>query len=148
MRGSTSLLGGVDASLRAMQDDGLMTIQVEKQKDAEPAGDINLRMVSVGLIGDQTVVLRETDEQGTPKQRRERLTGPQKIALQALTNLAATKGPKVSVATWHDEHNAKTPSATRQSRNRARDALQNKGIVVIDKGYAWVNYDLLKGEKT
>jgi len=145
MRGSTSLLGGVDASLRAMQDDGLMTIQVEKQKDAEPAGDINLRMVSVGLIGDQTVVLRETDEQGTPKQRRERLTGPQKIALQALTNLAATKGPKVSVASWHDEHNAKTPSATRQSRNRARDALQNKGIVVIDKGYAWVNYDLLKG---
>jgi len=65
--------------------------------------------------------------------------------LQALTNLAATKGPKVSVATWHEEHNAKTPSATRQSRNRARDALQNKGIVVIDKGHAWVDYDVLKG---
>jgi hypothetical protein len=145
MRGSTSLLGGVDASLRAMQDDGLMTIQVEKQKDAEPAGDIGLRMVSVGLIGDQTVVLHETDEQGTPKQRRERLTGPQKIALQSLTNLAATKGPKVSVASWHEEHNGKTPSATRQSRNRARDALQNKGIVVIDKGLAWVDYDVLKG---
>jgi hypothetical protein len=146
MRGSTSLLGGVDASLRAMQDDGLMTIQVEKQKDAEPAGDINLRMVSVGLIGDQTVVLHETDEQGTPKQRRERLTGPQKIALQALTNLAATKGPKVSVASWHEEHNDKTPSATRQSRNRARDALQNKGIVVIDKGFAWVDNSVLKGD--
>lgn len=146
MRGSTSLLGGVDASLRAMQNDGLMTIHVEKQKDAEPADDINLRMVSVGLIGDQTVVLHETDKQGVPKKRGERLTGPQKIALQALTNLAVDHGPKVSVAAWHDEHNGKTPSATRQARNRARDALQNKGIVVIDKGHAWVDYSVLKGD--
>ena len=46
-RGSTALLGAVDTSLMVGKSEDIVVLRTEKQKDAEPLDDINLRMVTV-----------------------------------------------------------------------------------------------------
>jgi hypothetical protein len=134
LRGSTALLGGVDASIRVKQDSGVVSIRTEKQKDAEAVADIHLEMVSVALIGDSTIVLDRASEAGA-----ERLTAAQALALQALGNLIVDLNQKkVRVQQWHDAHKAKAPDSQAGARRDARDALQKKGYVVIDKGQVWL----------
>lgn len=134
LRGSTALLGGVDASIRVKQDSGVVSIRTEKQKDAEAVADIHLEMVSVALIGDSTIVLDRASEAGA-----ERLTAAQALALQALENLIIDLNEKkVRVQQWHDAHKAKAPDSQAGARRDARDALQKKGYVVIDKGQVWL----------
>jgi hypothetical protein len=134
LRGSTALLGGVDASIRVKQDNGVVSLRTEKQKDAESIADIHLEMVSVALIGDSTIVLGQADGAGA-----ERLTVAQALALQALENLIIDLNEKkVRVQQWHDAHKAKAPDSQAGARRDARDALQKKGYVVIDKGQVWL----------
>jgi hypothetical protein len=134
LRGSTALLGGVDASIRVKQDNGVVSLRTEKQKDAESIADIHLEMVSVALIGDSTIVLGQADGAGA-----ERLTVAQALALQALENLIIDLNEKkVRVQQWHDAHKAKAPDSQAGARRDARDALQKKGYVVIDKGRVWL----------
>jgi len=45
---------------------------------------------------------------------------------------------EVRVQQWHDAHKAKAPDSTSGARRDARDALQKKGYVVIDKGRVWL----------
>ena len=136
LRGSTALLGGVDASIRVKQDSGVVSLRTEKQKDAESIADIHLEMVSVALIGDSTIVLDQSmDQLGGA----ERLTVAQALALQALENLIIDLNEKeVRVQQWHDAHKAKAPDSQAGARRDARDALQKKGYVVIDKGRVWL----------
>jgi hypothetical protein len=61
MRGSTVLLGACDASLRVSKDGELVTLKTEKQKDAEEAEPIFMKMKKVswaqGLEEEQTTLV-------------------------------------------------------------------------------------------
>jgi len=50
MRGSTVLLGGCDASIRLTKDEGLVTLSVEKQKDAEEVAPVSFSMKQVEWV--------------------------------------------------------------------------------------------------
>ena len=58
MRGSTALMGAVDTSVIVKKSDSIMTLSMDKQKDAEPMQDLCLEMISteIGLIGGETSV--------------------------------------------------------------------------------------------
>lgn len=53
MRGSSVLLGAVDASLRLTKAERNVTLQIEKQKDAEQSSPINFEMQTVSWEGDE-----------------------------------------------------------------------------------------------
>ena len=48
---------------------------------------------------------------------------------------------KVSVEVWHKVHAEKAPDEVITTAD-ARQALQDKGLVVIDRGIVWINRDL------
>lgn len=50
MRGSTVLLGGCDASIRLTKEEGLVTLTVEKQKDAEEVAPVSFAMKQVAWV--------------------------------------------------------------------------------------------------
>lgn len=56
MRGSSVLLGGVDASIKLTKDDGLVTLLVEKQKDGEDGQKLHMRLERIE-IGDEISTL-------------------------------------------------------------------------------------------
>ena len=142
MRGSTALLGAVDASIKVSKLEETVTLATEKQKDAEPMPDVAFTMTPVALIDDVSVVMTQAD-MPEKKPRSAKLTEPQKIALQALRNLSVELGQeRVPVTAWHDKHRAKTPDSTRSRRRDARDALQTKRAIVIEGSYVWEYKDL------
>ncbi len=49
MRGSSVLLGGVDASIKLTKDNGLVTLLVEKQKDGEDGQKLHMRLERIEL---------------------------------------------------------------------------------------------------
>jgi len=73
MRGSTVLLGGCDASIRITKDETLVTLKTEKQKDAEEAEPIYMKMEketwATGLEEEQSTLVpfrsEASVEQGT-----------------------------------------------------------------------------------
>ena len=79
MRGSTVLLGGCDASIKVTKDGELVTLKTEKQKDAEEAEPIYMRMRKVawatGLEEEQTTLVpfrseaRAIDEQSISREQ-------------------------------------------------------------------------------
>jgi len=141
MRGSTALLGAVDTSVRVSKRDELMSVSVEKQKDAEPIPEQNFEMVSVALLEDTGVVIRPVDAE--PAQRRVKLTTDQHLALQSLRVACLDMARDwVPVTRWHEAHRDKTPDVTSGKRRDARAALQNKGVIVIEKGKVWENKGL------
>ena len=65
------------------------------------------------------------------------------MAYQALCNELIDRGvTKVSVEVWHKVHAEKAPDLKSSQRRDARQALQDKGLVVIDRGVVWINRDL------
>ncbi len=144
MRGSTALLGAVDTSVRVSKSEDLVTLKVEKQKDAEPIEDLSFEMTQVALVDDVSVVMLPSEREGK-KRRTAKLTPEQDIALQALRNESVRLGrERVPVNCWHDAHKAKTPDVTSGKRRDARSALQNKRVIVIDGGEVWEYKELRK----
>jgi len=140
LRGSTSFLGAVSASIRATKDGDNLSLAIEKQKDGEESADIELELRRVGIIGGTSIVPFARDAaHGAEDQARRtvKLTGAQHAAWQALANICADKGGRVSVAAWHEAHAGKAPDAAPRARSEARAALQNKGAIVIEGGRVW-----------
>ena len=48
----------------------------------------------------------------------------------------------LSQTAWNDAHKGKSPDLTPEQRNTARQALQDKGLVVVDNFMCWINSDL------
>ena len=46
------------------------------------------------------------------------------------------------IAAWNEAHKRKSPDLTPEQRNTARQALQDKGLVVVDNFMCWINSDL------
>ena len=141
MRGSSAILGGVDAAIRVLPGDDSITVQVEKQKDAEPAEDMRLDMLPIALMGETSLVLQKSDssELGTDVTR-VKLTTEQQLALDALyVALAKEQSDRCHIETWHLEHRVKTPNHTAGKRRDARAALQSKRVIFIDEQSVIIN---------
>ena len=90
-------------------------------------------------------MLRRVDEGDKPKKKRvvKPAAGRQEHAFMALQNLIIDMGQKrVPIAAWNDAHKGKSPDLTAEQRNTARQALQDKGLVVVDNFMCWINSDL------
>ena len=141
MRGSSSLLGLSDTVLAMTASEALLTLKVEKQKDAEPAPDTTYELTPIQLIDDSSAILLPTE--AAEKKRGAKLSERQLIALQALRNgLIDLQATQMSVNRWHDLHKDKAPDLTAAQRRDARAGLQDKGVIVIDGGKVWVNKDV------
>jgi len=126
------------------KSEDLVTLKVEKQKDAEPIEDLSFEMTQVALVDDVSVVMLPSEREGK-KRRAAKLTPEQDIALQALRNESVRLGrERVPVNCWHDAHKAKTPDVASGKRRDARSALQNKRVIVIDGGEVWEYKELRK----
>ena len=135
MRGSSALLGGSDSVLKLSQEYGLLTCEIEKQKDAEQIEPLRFRMIQRALIGETSIVLERVEVEGKAKVR---LTPSQYHALRILTNtIIDAQAQKVLSTVWHDAHKRDAPDETAQARSAARNALQKRGLVVTDKGFVW-----------
>ena len=142
-RGSTALLGAVDTSLMVGKSEDIVVLRTEKQKDAEPLDDINLRMVTVAAtISETSVVLERTDEK--PKKKRAwRPTGAQKRALQVFENLCVDRGsPKVRYSDWTAKMNSDMPDTPDSTKGSARDKLIEEEWIISVDGVCWKNKEL------
>ena len=141
MRGSSSLQGLADSVLELTASEALLTLKVQKQKDAEPAPDTTYELTPIQLIDDSSAILLPTE--AAEKKRGAKLSERQLIALQALRNgLIDLQATQMSVNRWHDLHKDKAPDLTAAQRRDARAGLQDKGVIVIDGGKVWVNKDV------
>ena len=144
MRGSSSLLGGVDAAMSITNFDGIVTLKVEKQKDAEPIGDMNFEMVPVATIDDQSIVMVEVGADEVKDKKRKNkaatpLTTDQQFALEALQNAIIDAGQtSINVDVWHTSHANKCPDVTAGKRRDARSALQDKRVIAIENKKVWI----------
>ena len=144
-RGSSAILGAVDTSVVVSKDENYITMRVEKQKDAEPMADITLEMTPIASISGSSVVLTRLDGDDVPKKKRSAkpASGRQEHAFMALQNLIIDRGEKVvRVADCNEAHKRKSPDLTPEQRNTARQALQDKGLVIVDDLKCWINKDL------
>ena len=144
MRGSSSLLGGVDAAMSITNFDGIVTLKVEKQKDAEVVPDMNFEMVPVATIDDQSIVMVEVGADEVKDKKRKNkaatpLTTDQQFALEALQNAIIDAGQtSINVDTWHTSHANKCPDVTAGKRRDARSALQDKRVIAIENKKVWI----------
>lgn len=128
MRGSTALLGAVDASVRVSRSDNALSMKMEKQKDAEPIEDLAFDMQKIQIIGDSSIVLEKSE---SAVQFRPRLSGAQRIALEALRQAMIDEGKQsVTIKQFHDAHARLAPDDS-ASRSKARGRLQEMGIIGI-----------------
>ena len=131
MRGSTALLGAVDASVRVSRSDNALSMKVEKQKDAEPIEDLVFDMQKIQIIGDSSIVLEKSE---SAVQFRPKLSGAQRIALEALRQAIIDEGKQsVTIKQFHDAHARLAPDDS-ASRSKARGRLQEMGVIGISGG--------------
>ena len=143
-RGSNALLGALDTSVVVGKLDDVVTIKVEKQKDAEPIDEMSFNMVSVSVgVTDTSIVLERTDAPAARPKRKKPLAASHQRALTALQNLCAERGVRVPVSSWHEVHIRDCPDTSASTRATARDALVDNGYVIIADGVCWIN----KGEE-
>ena len=145
MRGSSALLGAVDTSMVVSASDGLMCLKTEKQKDCVAHPPIYLRMKPFTFDGGSSIVLEqiETGVNGKPPKRPKFGSARNYAAFQSLRNLLIdAKTTKTTVKRWHEAHAGKSPDLTPTKRKDARQALQDKGLVVVDAEMVWINRDV------
>jgi hypothetical protein len=132
MRGSTALLGAVETSIRVTRSDDILSMKMEKQKDADPCEDINFNMEQIAIIGDASIVLEACD--APTKKKRQKLSPSQSIALECLRGLVIDLGSKsIPIHLWQEAHSRAAPDAAASTKSSARSQLQEKGIVGISK---------------
>jgi RecA-family ATPase/5S rRNA maturation endonuclease (ribonuclease M5) len=142
-RGSNALLGALDTSIVVGKLDDVVTIKVEKQKDAEPIDEMSFNMVAIQVgVTDTSVVLERTDAPAHSPKRKKPPSVSQARALKALQNLCAERGVRVPITEWHKAHERDCPDTHKSTRKTARDALVDGGFVVISDGVCWINNDL------
>ena len=139
-RGSSAILGALDASVVVSKDESYITMRVEKQKDAEPMADITLEMTPIASISGSSVVLTRLDGDEAARIKRSKpLNEDQKIALEALRNVIIDTGrDRVPSREWADAHGGKLPDKDPKRRGDDRTALIKKGLVGADKWTVWL----------
>jgi hypothetical protein len=141
MRGSSALAGAADTVINVQRDEDVVSVTMEKQKDADPIDPIKFDMVNVAMLGDSSVVLCEQrDGADKPKAKGARLNKRQQDALQLLRNMIIdNKGQKVRIEHWHDAHKRDCPDLSPGNRRDARQALSDKRVILQGDGFVWLS---------
>ena len=136
-RGSSAILGAVDASIAVTKDESLITLSVQKQKDAEPVEpDIVLEMTPIATVTGGSVVLKRTDEQ---KKSQPKKDINMQLALESLQDyIIKMENKRPNYRAWCAYHAEKTPDHTKQEQSAARKALQAARIIAIDDNKVWI----------
>ena len=161
-RGSTALIGAVDVSVKVERDADRVLLTTEKQKDAEPLQPIQFKTISVELaagplsLETETSLVLEVSDQPADIVARKKLSGQQKLILDALHDALSSAGeqrqignyiPKgyysVSESLWRDfAMNKQISDGSEESKKkaflRAAKALQERGIVGKWDDFCWI----------
>ena len=143
MRGSSALLGAVDTVIRVTQEQSIVNLVMEKQKDDEPMPEksFSMKVVSYGL-NQSSVVLEATDHKPEGKKK---LSSAQFKAHQILTDCISSgdlklRGmPATSLMHWRAECYRRELTigdneTKRKGFTQAATALDRKGVIVIENG--------------
>lgn len=151
MRGSSALMGAVDTSIRVKKSGEQITLNMDKQKDAEPVEDLFFLMktatVSVGMVStDTSVYLEKLSDAMSQDARTTDLNTRQLKAMDCMRDSATGNAIDVYMAKdsffyWLQHEGGipgdddKAKGARRQVWKRALDALVERDIVLsFDQG--------------
>jgi hypothetical protein len=135
-RGSSAILGAVDASIAVVKDEQTVTMRIEKQKDAEMIDDIMLMMEPVSSVSGGSVVLKRTD---APVKSAPKRDINMQLALESLQDfIIKMENPKPNYRAWCAYHAEKTPDHSKQDQSKARKDLQAARIIAIDENKVWI----------
>lgn len=135
-RGSSAILGAVDASIAVVKDENIVTMRIEKQKDAEMIDDIVLMMEPVSSVSGGSVVLKRTD---APVKSAPKRDINMQLALESLQDfIIKMENPKPNYRAWCAYHAEKTPDHSKQDQSKARKDLQAARIIAIDENKVWI----------
>ena len=156
-RGSGSLRAVVDTEIELTRSEGVVMAEMRKQRDMACDHSLAYRLESVTIGTDEdgdevtSAVVREAE----PVKKTPRLSGSQKIAMQALSDALAHHGEAkigdmfpsnrqcVSLEQWRslcDRHSLSSgegDSSRRTAFHKAKNALQDKEIVRFVDGFVW-----------
>ena len=136
-RGSSAILGAVDASVLVTKDESLVTMSVQKQKDAELLDDITLEMTQIASISGSSIVLTRTDAPVKNKVVKKDIN--MQLALESLQDyIIKMENPRPNYLAWCRYHEEKTPDHTKQERSAARADLQKARIIALDQNRVWI----------
>lgn len=159
-RGSGSLRAAADTEIELTRNDDVVMAEARKQRDMPCDGVFAYRLKSVFIGKDEdgdSVSSAVVEETGVPSKKRNavKLTGTDKIGLQALSDAVAKHGEKkrgdmfpasrqcVSLEHWRDycdRHSLSSgegESSKRTAFHKLKNRLQDKEIVRIVDGYVW-----------
>ncbi|OSP53846.1 hypothetical protein BV911_15750 [Pseudoruegeria sp. SK021] len=156
-RGSSALRGAVDTEIELTRTDNVVMAETRKQRDmpCDKVFAYTLRSVFLGNDVDGDAVTSAVVEQAEAVSKKIRVSGQQKIALQALADAMAHHGEKkhgdmfpqtrqcVPLVVWRDycdRHSlsgGEGESTRRTAFHKAKNALQEKGIVRVVDDFAW-----------
>jgi len=156
-RGSGSLRAAADTEIELTRSDDVVMVEARKQRDM-PCGDVfayRLKSVFLGLDDDGDKVTSAVVEAASPVKRKVKLTGTDKIALQALDDclrdhgaaMASDSYPRnrhcVSLERWreycdrHSLSSGESDSAKRVAFHKVKNRLQEKEMVRVVDGWLW-----------
>ena len=160
-RGSSAILGAVDASLRVERVGDAVSLTVEKQKDAEMMPPVWMDSISIELAdnplaleNETSLVLRRSDK-GPGKSKEQNLRPAQRLVLDSLNEALGTSGEKspggenypigvkvVNESAWRriallQSISTGNPDAERKAFARAADVLIQRKIVGKWGSYVW-----------
>ncbi|MBT54768.1 MAG: hypothetical protein CMF72_15380 [Mameliella sp.] len=156
-RGSGSLRGAVDTEIELTRSGAVVMAEARKQRDmpADKVFAYTLRSVFIGHDEDGDKVTSAVVEPAEPVKKTPRLSGQQKIAMQAFEDAIAHHGEKkhgdmfpdnrqcVTLEHWreycdrHSLSSGESDSAKRKAFFAVKTALQDKSVVRISDGHAW-----------
>jgi hypothetical protein len=156
-RGSGSLRAAVDTEIELSRSGPVVTAEMRKQRDlpcGEPFG-FTLRGVVIGQDSDGDEITSAVVESAEPVKKVPKLSGQQKIAMQAFEDAIAHHGEKrqgsslpsgrqsVTLEQWREFCNSHSLSsgasdgAQRKAFIAVKAALQDKELVRISDGFVW-----------
>ena len=142
MRGSTALLGAVDTVIYAEQEQqGVVTLFNEKQKDGEHFKDIVFNTIQIATgLRETSLILEPCEEVGVYQKK---VNGKSDLYLEALLDCISSDTktlngcPATSIGKWRDLCARKNlggdnPDAMRKGFYRARIRLQDSKVICVD----------------
>lgn len=156
-RGSNSLRAAADTEIELTRSGAVVMAETKKQRDM-PTDQVfayTLKGVFLGTDEDGDDVTSAIVQPTEPVKKTPRLSGQQKIAMQALDDALAKDGEKkpgdmfpdnrrcVSLESWReycDRHSLSSgegESSRRTAFHKVKNALQNKEIIRVVDGFVW-----------
>jgi hypothetical protein len=131
-RGSSAIQGGCDTVLALSGADGLVTLKVEKQKDAEGVPPTSYQLTPIALMDESSAVLVPTELQAVEKNTE--VSRNARFAFDCLAELIVLR--RTPTVRWKDYTNfhlekdgSNRTDEGHKERNRARSWLMRKGYI-------------------